>query len=64
MKKHEIIVMLTMGIIIVTGVIYSVATDWSMIIKNLFLGIRKICKDLIPLASIVFVYYLGRSSSN
>lgn len=61
MDKEEVLVMFTMVIIIGVGVIYTVITDYQSSFKNNFMGIGILCKDLIPLASIVFGYYLGKS---
>ena len=52
MKKSNNLVM------IIGGVLYSVITDWSLSLG----GLGKLCKDLIPLASIVYGYYLGKLS--
>ncbi|MCZ3746983.1 hypothetical protein L2528_05985 [Limosilactobacillus vaginalis] len=60
----KISVMIIMLSIIVIGVIYSVYSDWSVLIENPLTGSGKICKDLIPLASIVFGYYLGKDSKD
>lgn len=58
MKKSNNLVMLIMLVIIIGGVLYSVITDWSLSLG----GLGKLCKDLIPLASIVYGYYLGKLS--
>ena len=63
MNKADNLVMAIMLIIIIFGVVYSIYSDWSLLIENSLNGIGKICKDLIPLASIVFGYYLGKSST-
>ena len=60
MTKSEIITMFIMFGIIVIGVIFAVYTDFSQLFKNPFSGFGRLCKDMIPLASIILAYYLGK----
>lgn len=64
MNRDDILVMCIIFSIIIIGIIFSVYSDWSVLIEDPIAGSGKICKDLIPLASILFGDYLGKDSKN
>lgn len=68
MKYHDgtnTSIMLIMVVIIISGVIYTVCNDFGSYTNyGILKYLGRICSDLIPLASIVFGYCLGKDNHN